>query len=73
MQPGQLPRGRVGSHMTLEVHVVALLDVASGQRAAEPQPHHWRIYNKQQIKTASAEFLLSPHIVVCRLMILVQI
>lgn len=46
VQPGQLPGGRVGSHVALEVHVVPLLDVAGRQRAAQPQPHHRRVCNQ---------------------------
>lgn len=52
MEPRQLPDGRVGADVALEVDVVALLDVARLQRAAQPQPDYWRIcVNRSYIRT----------------------
>ena len=58
VQPGEFPGGRVGAHVALEVDVVALLDVAGRQRAAQPQPHHRRVCNQQQPYVCRIEQIL---------------
>lgn len=35
MKPGEFPSGWVGTHVTLKVDIIALLDISSRQRATQ--------------------------------------
>jgi hypothetical protein len=48
MKPAEFPPGRVCLHVTLEVNVVAFLDVIWVEGAAQHQRDYWRNWEKEE-------------------------